>query len=115
MTWKEHKLVDGGLKTQLVRHDESVLWGIQGQRPPLGCRTFLMVFFSSMVFLGNLVHDVGASVSISDIQTHEARSGEDKERVRTTRKRHRRPLDHRLPISQLRIRRASLDEERHVL
>ena len=34
-----------------------------------------------MVFRENPAHHMGASVSIADIQTHEARSGEDRERV----------------------------------
>ena len=34
-----------------------------------------------MVFLENLANGMGAPVSFSDIQTHEARSGEEKDRV----------------------------------
>ena len=68
MTRKEHKLVDCGLE-QLVRLDETVWPGIQGQRPPLpaGCHTFLVVFFSITAFQWNLALDMAASVSFSDI------------------------------------------------
>ena len=40
-----------------------------------------MVLFSIIFFLVNLVHDMGASVSFSDIQTREAKSSEDRDQL----------------------------------
>ena len=51
------------LSTMTRKERVEPLWsGMRGQRPPppVGCRTFLMVSFSSMVFLENLAHDKGA-------------------------------------------------------
>ena len=82
LTRREYNVVDSGLE-QLVRHEESLWSCVGGQRPPLpvGYSAFLLVLFSSIVFLENVAHDMGASVSFSDNQTHEARSGEDRDRL----------------------------------
>ena len=82
LTRKERKMVDSGLE-QLVRHDETQWSSIRGRRPPLpsGCRAFLMVLFSSMIFLGQLARGKNVSVSFSNNQIHEARTREDREHL----------------------------------
>ena len=83
LTCKERKMIDSGLE-QLFRHDETLWSSIRGRRPslPPGCRVFLIVLFSGMFFLGQFAHDMDVSVSFSNNQIHEARTQEDREKLK---------------------------------
>ena len=58
-----------------------------------------MVLFSGVALLGDIAHDVEAIVSFSNIQTHEARTEEDRER-RDEQMKEDSSLDRRLPAPQ---------------